>query len=142
MEQKKSGGTFTHFAKWAARMSGHPVTFILAGASVVAWTITGPLFNWSDTWQLIINTATNIITFLMVFIIQNSQNRDTQALQIKLDELIRSIGGAHNTLLNLEELDEKELDRIQKNYEKIAERAKSKREKGKKDTDGTEPKSD
>jgi low affinity Fe/Cu permease len=133
---------FTHFAKWASRMAGYPITFILAGASVIVWAISGPFFGFSDTWQLVINTSTTIITFLMVFLIQNSQNRDTQALQIKLDELIRVIGGAHNTLLDLEELDEKQLDQIQKNYENLAEKAKSRLEQGKKDTDADTKKPD
>jgi low affinity Fe/Cu permease len=93
---------------------------------ILIWAITGPLFDYSDTWQLVINTSTTIITFLMVFLIQNTQNRDTEALQIKLDELIRSMENAHNALLDLEELDDDELDRIRKDYLKLAETARGK----------------
>lgn len=102
---------------------------------IVIWAITGPLFGFSDTWQLVINTGTTIITFLMVFLIQNTQNRDTEALQIKLDELIRAMNGAHNALLDLEELDEKELDRIRETYRKLAQKAREDIKKGKLDTD-------
>jgi low affinity Fe/Cu permease len=91
------------------RAAGHPIAFALAGGVVVLWLITGPLFGFSDTWQLIINTGTTIVTFLMVFLIQNTQNRDSEAMHIKLDELIRAVEGAHNSLLNLEDLGEKEL---------------------------------
>jgi low affinity Fe/Cu permease len=89
----------------------------------VAWAVTGPLFGFSDTWQLVINTGTTIITFLMVFLIQSTQNRDSEAMQVKLDELIRATHGAQNALLDLEELEEEELDRIKAGYEEMAERA-------------------
>ena len=92
---------------------------------ILLWLVTGPLFGFSDTWQLVINTATTIITFLMVFLIQNTQNRDTEAIQIKLDELIRSTQGAHNALLDLEELDEKTLDAFREKYEALALKARS-----------------
>lgn len=126
---------FTRFAKWTAHVTGRPVTFALALTVILVWAVTGPLFGFSDTWQLVINTGTTIITFLMVFLIQNTQNRDTEALQVKLDEIIRSLEGAHNALLDLEELDEKELDRIRLRYEKLAEKAREKLKGGAFDTD-------
>ena len=110
---------FRRFAEGTSRYAGKPIAFISAVALVVVWGATGPLFHYGDTWQLVINTSTTIITFLMVFLIQSSQNRDTAALQIKLDELIRT-SQAHNALLNLEELDEEELDRIRKHYCRLA----------------------
>jgi low affinity Fe/Cu permease len=119
---KGSNGTswFSRFAKWSARQTARPLSFALAAGLIVAWLLTGFMFNFSDTWQLIINTATTIVTFLMVFVIQNTQNRDTEAIQIKLDELIRSTQGAHNALLDLEELDEEMLDKFRAQYEKLA----------------------
>ena len=102
---------------------------------ILAWAVTGPIFHFSDTWQLVINTGTTVITFLMVFLIQNTQNRDTQAIHLKLDELIRSHEGAHTALLNLEELSEKELSRFQALYLKLAEEAREALRKGGKDTD-------
>jgi low affinity Fe/Cu permease len=112
---------FTRFAKWTAHVTGKPVTFIFAVSIIVIWALTGPLFGYSDTWQLVINTGTTIITFLMVFLIQNTQNRDTEALQVKLDELIRANQEARNQLLDLEELDEEELDEIRLEYLELAE---------------------
>jgi low affinity Fe/Cu permease len=119
----KSNGWFTRFANWAARATGRPMTFMLAFAIVVVWGVTGPLFHYSDTWQLVINTGTTIVTFLMVFLIQNTQNRDGAALQIKLDELIRAQEGAHNSLLDLEQLDEEFLTRMRERYCKLANKA-------------------
>ena len=114
---------FTKFAKRTATAAGRPLTFVAAVAVIIIWAASGPIFNFSDTWQLVINTGTTIITFTMVFLIQNTQNRDTEALQIKLDEIIRATRGARNAMLDLEELDEKELDRIRNEYLDIAEKA-------------------
>jgi low affinity Fe/Cu permease len=127
-------GAFPRFARWAAHTAGHSGTFGLALLVIVVWAITGPLFGFSDTWQLVINTGTTIVTFLMVFLIQNTQNRDTIALQLKIDELIRVIEGAHNALLDLEELTEEELEEIRKRYEALADNARRELRKGRKDT--------
>ncbi len=125
---------FDRFAKWAARRAGHPEAFAVALLVIVAWGITGPIFRFSDTWQLVINTATTILTFLMVFLIQNTQNRDSEAMHLKLDELIRAVDGAHNALLDLEELTESELDRIKARYDELARKAREELRKGRKDT--------
>lgn len=119
----QSTSLFTRFAKASARMAGRPAAFLLASAAIVVWALAGPFFNFSDTWQLVVNTSTTIITFLMVFLIQNTQNRDSEAIQVKLDELIRAMEGAENSLLDLEELEEKDLDRIHARYERLAKRA-------------------
>lgn len=129
---------FSYFARRLAVLSGRPATFLLALAAVLLWGITGPIFGYSDTWQLVINTSTTIITFLMVFLIQNTQNRDTEAIQIKLDELIRVTQGAHNALLNLEELEEGELERYLRHYAQLATAAREKLRAGKLDTDSPE----
>jgi low affinity Fe/Cu permease len=104
-------------------MTGRPAAFLIAFGAVVAWGLTGPLFHFSDTWQLVINTSTTIVTFLMVFLIQGTQNRDSEAMHVKLDELIRATEGAQNQLLDLEELEEEELDRMRAHYEALAEKA-------------------
>ncbi len=111
---------FTRFARWASHWTGQPIAFLLAAGVILVWILSGPIFRFSDTWQLVINTGTTIITFLMVFLIQNTQNRDTKALQLKLDELIFVIAKANNSLLDLEEMDESELDKIRDRYEKVA----------------------
>lgn len=121
----KRNSWFTRFAKHASCYTGKPVTFAIAVLLLLVWAVTGPLFKFSDTWQLVINTGTTIVTFLMVFLIQNTQNRDSEALQIKLDELIRAFEQANNALLDLEELEDAELDRIRGGFLKLAETARS-----------------
>ena len=123
MTPAKPSSWFTRFAKVTARATGQPASFGLATLVVVVWAVSGPLFHFSDTWQLVINTGTTVVTFLMVFLIQSTQNRDTEALQIKLDELLRVTPGAHNVLMNLEELEERELARIRAVYVRLAEKA-------------------
>jgi low affinity Fe/Cu permease len=129
---------FTRFARETARLTGRPVSFILAVVVILGWLITGPVFHYSDTWQLVINTATTIITFLMVFLIQNTQNRDTEAVQVKLDELLRANAGAHNALMDLEELEERELDRIRAGYVRLAAAARDELRQGRGDIDAPE----
>ena len=114
---------FTRFASMASRATGRAGTFALAALVIVAWAVTGPMFHYSNTWQLIINTGTTIVTFLMVFLIQNTQNRDSQAMHLKMDEIIRAIEGAHNGLLDLEDTDEEMLDKITRRYRALAEQA-------------------
>jgi low affinity Fe/Cu permease len=135
MKSDETGSWFIRFAKSASRLAGSPATFTIAIAVVVIWSITGPIFGFSDTWQLVINTGTTIVTFLMVFLIQNTQNRDTEAVQIKLDELIRVTEGAHNALMDLEELGEKDISLIREKYKELAERSRTELQKGKEDTD-------
>ena len=125
---------FGRFARKTARAAGHPVAFLLALGVVVTWLLTGPVFHFSDTWQLVINTGTTIITFLMVFLIQNSQNCDSEAVQLKLDELIRATEGAHLSLLDIEELSDRELDRLRATYERLATRARERLRAGEPDT--------
>ena len=132
------GSPFNRFAKWTSRTTGHPAAFIAAVLIIVVWAVTGPLFGFSDTWQLVINTSTTIVTFLMVFLIQNTQNRDSEATQLKLDELIRAVNGAHNGLLDLEELTEKDLERIKARYEELARKSREDLKRGLKDTVSTE----
>ena len=130
MAAKKSW--FTRFANGAARATGKPATFLLA-VLVVVWGVTGPLFGFSDTWQLVINTGTTIVTFLMVFLIQNTQNRDAEAMHVKMDELIRALEGAHNALLDLEELADEDLDEVRERYRKLAAKARRDIEQGGRD---------
>jgi low affinity Fe/Cu permease len=126
---------FGRAAKVVARVTGRPITFGIAFLVILGWAVTGPVFDYSDTWQLIINTSTTIVTFLMVFLIQATQNRDTGAIQLKLDELIRNSEGAHNALLDLEELTEEELERVRKRYSQLAHLAREGVRLGKVDTD-------
>ena len=130
---------YSRFAKAAAHFCGRPRVFTLAVAVIVVWLITGPLFAFSDTWQLVINTGTTIITFLMVFLIQNTQNRDTEAIQLKLDELIRATQGAHNALLDLEELEEDSLNSFKAKYQALAAAAREGLDRGDQDTGTPEP---
>ena len=130
---------FSRFSKATARFTGRPKTFALAVCVILVWIITGPIFHFSDTWQLVINTGTTIITFLMVFLIQNTQNRDTEAIQVKLDELIRATQGAHNALLDLEELEEGHLDQFRAKYQALASEARNALAHGVDDTGSPEP---
>jgi low affinity Fe/Cu permease len=129
---------FARFAKGTSRAAGRPGAFALAVGIVVVWAMTGPMFDYSDTWQLIINTGTTIVTFLMVFLIQHTQNRDAEAVQVKLDELIRVTEGAHNALLDLEDIDEEQMDKIRASYAKLADDARHAKRRGKPDTDSPE----
>ena len=124
MAQKNSTPWFPRFARAAAVAAGAPVAFAIALLIILAWSLTGPMFGYSDTWQLIINTGTTIVTFLMVFLIQNTQTRDTEALQLKLDELIRATKGAQNLLLDLENMDDEHVEEIRKRYERLAKKPK------------------
>lgn len=129
---------YSNIAKSVARIAGRPRTFTIALLTIVVWLASGPFFGFSDTWQLVINTATTIVTFLMVFLIQNTQNRDTEALHLKLDELIRVTQGAHNAMLDLEEFEEKSLDELRDRYEALAKAAREASERGVSDTDAPE----
>ena len=130
---------YSKFAKRTAHFCGRPRVFTLVVAIIAVWIVTGPLFQFSDTWQLAINTGTTIVTFLMVFLIQNTQNRDTEAIQVKLDELIRATKGAHNALLDLEELDEESLDAFRNKYQALAAVARAELSRGTLDTGTPEP---
>jgi low affinity Fe/Cu permease len=134
MENTHARSYFTRLTKATSRLTGRPVTFAVVVFLVLAWAVSGPFFHYSDSWQLTINTATTIVTFLMVFLIQATQNRDSEAIQIKLDEVIRSLEGAHNALLDLEELEEEDLVKLRANYLELAERARKALEKGEPDT--------
>jgi low affinity Fe/Cu permease len=119
---RKSGGLnlwFSRFASNTAELVGHPYMFLLAVVVLVMWAVSGPFFHFSDTWQLIINTGTTIVTFLVVFLIQNTQNRDAKALHLKLDELIRSHHPANDDLIDIQKLSDEELDQLEKRYERI-----------------------
>ena len=118
-------GGFQNFARMIVRTSGHPMAFALAMGSIVIWAVTGPWCRFGNTWLLVINTVTNIVTFLMIFLIRNAQNRESEAVQLKLDELIRATKAAQNTLLDIEELSEEELDRIKARFERLARKART-----------------
>jgi low affinity Fe/Cu permease len=135
----RTNAWYSRFSKAAAHFCGRPRVFVLAVFVVAAWIITGPLFRFSDTWQLVINTGTTIVTFLMVFLIQNTQNRDTEAIQVKLDELIRATKGAHNALLDLEELEEDTLESFRRRYQALAGAARAELSQGVQDTGTPEP---
>jgi low affinity Fe/Cu permease len=120
-----SGSAYSRFARVAAHYCGRPPVFMLALAVIVVWIVSGPIFHFSDTWQLVINTGTTIVTFLMVFLIQNTQNRDTEAIQMKLDELIRATQGAQNVLLDLEDLEEENVEEFKQRYRALAQAARA-----------------
>ena len=138
MRPTRARSPFTRFAKATSRFAGRPLAFLLAVGVVITWIVTGPFFGYSDSWQLVINTGTTIVTFLMVFLIQNTQYRDAEAVQIKLDELLRATRGAHTALLDLEELEDTELDQLRRQYEQLAERARARLRSGHEDTDTPE----
>lgn len=119
----KKQSSFTRFSKWVAFQTGRPITFILAVIVVLIWAVTGPMFGYSDTWQLVINTGTTIVTFLMVFMIQNTQNRDSTAVQLKLDEIIRSVEQAQNKIIDAEDLDEEDLEELKVEFQELAQQA-------------------
>src|SRR5438309_8381828 len=116
---------FRQFAQKTSQLVGSSWAFILAVLIIIVWSITGPMFHFSDTWQLVINTGTTIITFLMVFLIQNTQNRDAKAFHLKLDELLKGVKGARTSLVDLEELSDQELDRLQKEFQRLSKTAAS-----------------
>jgi low affinity Fe/Cu permease len=135
---RRQTGWFHLFARRAARISGRPVVFGAAAVMIVLWLVTGPIFHFSDTWQLVINTTTTIVTFLMVFLIQNTQNRDTEAMQLKLDELIRSHRSSHNALLDLEEMEDEQIERFRRKYQELAHEARALLKRGRPDTGSPE----
>jgi low affinity Fe/Cu permease len=131
---------FSSLARRIAVLAGRPVVFLAAVVSIALWALSGPLFGFSDTWQLVVNTTTTIVTFLMVFLIQNTQNRDTAAIQLKLDELIRATQGAHNALLDLEHIDDERFAQYRESYRRLAAQARRKLDHGELDTDSPEVK--
>jgi len=139
MDTMRKVSWYSKFARETARFCGRPEIFTVALAIIAVWIVTGPLFHFSDTWQLAINTGTTIVTFLMVFLIQNTQNRDTEAIHIKLDELIRATQGAHNSLLDLEELEESSFEEFRGRYRELAKLARADVRRGRVDTGTPEP---
>jgi low affinity Fe/Cu permease len=134
MRPTKATSWFTRLTKATAHVSGRPITFITACSLIAVWAALGPHFGFTDTWQLVINTGTTIVTFLMVFLIQSTQNRDTEAIQVKLDELIRAVGHARNELLDLEELEEKDLDGLKQTFIDLAKKARNERVEARRET--------
>lgn len=130
--------SYSTVARRVARICGRPAALLSALAFIAVWALTGPFFGYSDDWQLVVNTTTSVITFLMVFLIQNSQDHDTAAIQLKLDELIRATNGAHNALLDLEELDERAIAEFRARYIQLAREARARRAAGDSDTDSPE----
>jgi low affinity Fe/Cu permease len=128
----KSNSLFFRFSKCASHKTGEPAAFGLAMGVIVVWILTGPMFHYSDTWQLIINTSTTVVTFLMVFLIQNTQNRDILAVHLKLNELIRAIRGANNAIIEIEELSEEELLVIDEKYKELVHQTVQEARKGRK----------
>ena len=126
MRPTKPRSAFSRFAKWTARATGKPITFALAALVIVAWAVTGPLFGFSDTWQLIINTGTTVVTFLMVFLLQNTQNHDARALHLKLDELIRSLRKARTQFIDLESCTDEEIEQLERQFRAFRARAERK----------------
>lgn len=120
-DEKKTGASFSRFAQALSQWAGRPLTFALACVLLVGWALSGPFFHFNDTWQLVINTSTTIITFLMVFLIQSTQNRDTDALHIKIDELLRTTHHAHRVLMGLDDMGSEELQKLRKTYEEMGE---------------------
>ncbi len=131
--ERNAHGWFRELAHRGSEAVGSSWAFAIAALVVIAWALTGPLFHYSDTWQLVINTGTTIVTFLMVFLIQNTQNRDAKTIQLKLDELIRSIQGARNSLVDLEDMTDEELQRLQEQFAKLHQREQQKAENGSRD---------
>ena len=129
---------FSVLARQTARAAGHPLALVVSLTFVIVWALCGPRFDYSDTWQLVINTTTTIITFVMVFLIQHTQNRDTDAIQIKLNEIIRALEGAHNAVVSLEDLEEDQLTLLRQKYSALAEQARKRLERGALDTDAPE----
>ena len=125
MRPTRSTSRFDQLSRFGSRAMGRPLAFGLALTAVLVWLVTGPLFGFSDTWQLVINTGTTIVTFLMVFLIQHTQNRDAEAIQVKLDELIFAVKGARNELLDIEEMEEEELMKLHAHYLRLAEKARA-----------------
>ncbi len=133
-EKAVRSNIFGNFAASSARVLGSVTAFVAAIGVVVLWAVTGSLFGYSDTWQLVINTGTTIVTFLMVFLVQNTQNRDSAAIQLKLDELVRSTPRAHNAMLDLDQLSPEDIDQIRRLYENLGKKARQNRARGSSDT--------
>ena len=138
MPLQRPHSPFGRIARVASHAAGSGIAFTVACLVVVVWLATGPIFHFGETWQLVINTGTTIITFLMIFLLQNAQNRESAAVQIKLDELIRAFEGAHNAMLDLENLDQKQLERIRERYSRIAQEARDRLARGGADTGSAE----